>query len=81
MRSAETSLTLGASSIIWRCVSSSGARSSCETRRSPRTRRSGSSANECGDTVRSTRFVEVLLPAERIDELAAVDAGARSRSR
>jgi hypothetical protein len=54
MRSPDTSRIDDASSRICRSVSSSGSRSCCETKRSPRTSRSGSSRKLCDDTVRST---------------------------
>ena len=47
-----------------------GSRSSCETNRSARTRRSGSSAKLVGETVRSTRCSRSRSPCKRVDELA-----------
>ena len=79
MRSPETSRTDAASSRISRSVSSSGSRPSCETKRSPRTSRSGSSEKLCGVTVRSTPRFEVVAAVERVDELVRRRAGARSR--
>ena len=55
IRSPETSRTPVASARICRNVSSSGSTSSCETNRSPRTRRRGSSAKLVGETVRRMR--------------------------
>ena len=51
-RSPDTSLTAGASSRIWASSSASGSNPSCETKRSARTSRSGSSRKLCGETVR-----------------------------
>jgi hypothetical protein len=63
MRSPETSFTDAASSRICRSVDSSGSKSSCDTNRSARTSRSGSSAKLVGDTVRSTRRSRSRLPS------------------
>ena len=60
MRSPETWLTLSASARICASVSSSGSRSSCDTKRNPRTSRSGSSAKLFGVTVRKLRNFSVL---------------------
>ena len=54
IRSPETCASCGAHSRIWRSVSSSGSRPSCETKRRPRTIRSGSSRKLVGLVVRRT---------------------------
>ena len=55
MRSPETSFTAGASFRIWASSSPSGSKPSCETKRSARTSRRGSSRKLCGETVRRRR--------------------------
>ena len=60
---ARDELTAAASSRICRSVDSSGSKPSCETNRSARTRRSGSSAKLVGETVRSTRCSRSCLPS------------------
>ena len=70
IRSPETSCTDAASSCIWRSVSSSGSKPSCETKRSARTSRSGSSEKLRCETVRSTPPLEVVAAVERVDERA-----------
>ena len=74
IRSPETSRTDAASSRICRSVVSSGSKPSCDTKRRARTSRSGSSAKLVCETVRSTTPLEVLRPAERIDERAVLEA-------
>ena len=55
---------------IWASVSSSGSSPSCETNRRPRTSRSGSSCEAALRDRPEDAGLEVVAPAERVDELA-----------
>ena len=75
-----------ASSRIWRSVSSSGSRSCCDTNRSPRTSRSGSSRKLWGETVRSTPASRSSAPrcgssSSPVDSLFAIALIVKSRRR
>src|SRR5436190_17718901 len=61
-RSPETRRTESASSRICRSVASSGSKPSCDTKRSARTSRSGSSAKLVGETVRRRRASRSARP-------------------